>query len=179
MTDEKDALTGDPNLYSTIAGILTIAFIVNAMLLLLLNINGIVVYLDELMGEKRSFFIQLFFWGTSGATISASVFMANDKDINELERKKDTPDFAELRYPNKIDVWLYLQRIISSGFLAIFGSAILFSGLGYFDVSIEKITAKHQVFLIVFCFLIGLYENKFLGSLEKLSTNLFKKHAAK
>ena len=82
----------------------------------------------------------------------------------------------KLRYPNRIDVFLYIQRIISSGFLALFGAAILFAGLGYFDVSIDHITSKHKIILIVFCFIIGLYENSFLGSIEKMSKKLFKKH---
>jgi hypothetical protein len=178
MAEIKDKLTGDPNLYKAISLILTAAFILNAIVLLTLNISSIEAWFDQLMGERRSFFIQLFFWGTTGATIAGSVFMANDKEINELERVKDRPDPTTLRYPNEIDVWLYVQRILSSGFLALFGAAFLFAGLGYFDVSIDSLTAKHRVFLIVFCFLIGLFENRFLETLNTLSKRLFEKHAS-
>jgi len=177
MTEVNDDLTGDVSLYRLIAIILTVIFLVNGLALLALNVDSIESGLNDKMGSVRAFMIQLFFWGTSGATIAASLFMANDKQQNINARLTANPDPLELQYPDKIDVWLYVQRIVSSGFLAVFGAAILFAGLGYFDVSIEALTAKHRIFLVVFGFTIGLYENRFLRSLDKMSKTLFSKHA--
>lgn len=177
MDDIKDLLAGNSRLYSTIAIILTLSFIVNALLILLLNIEPITIFLDQRLGEQRAFFMQLFIWGTSGATIAGSAFMAKDKDINEVELTKKHPDPAQLRYPNIIDVWLYVQHILSGGFLALAGTAIILAGLGYFDAPVESMTTKHKLFLVIFCFLVGLYEKKFLASLENLSKRLFNKQA--
>ena len=174
----NDLLTGDPKYYKHISMVLFSSFILNAILLFVLNINYVNAWFTDLMGPITAFIVQLFFWGAAGATIAGSVFMASDKDLNEVERIKESPDPAVLRYPNLVDLWLYLQRIISSGFMAVFGSAILFAGLGYFDISIETITSKHRVFLIVFCFLIGLFENRFLTSINQLAKRVFEKHAS-
>lgn len=170
----SEQTTEDPNLYKPIAIIITLAFVLSGTCLFALNTNWLGGILNSWMGEWRAFMVQLFFWGMTGATIATSMFLANDKELNVNESKKESPDKNILQYPDKIDVWLYGQRIISSGFLAVFGAALLFSGLGYFDVSIDQITSKNRVFLVVFAVIIGLFENKFLGSIDKLSRRIFK-----
>lgn len=177
MSIPGDELRGDAGNYKAIAYVLMVSFLINGIALVGLNLDSVVGWLHTLMGPVKTFMIQLFFWGAAGATIAGSRFLANDKQQNIDEGLKEVPDPSEIQYPDKIDVWLYAQRILSSGFLAIFGAAILFAGLGYFEISIDQLTAKHKVFLIVFAVVIGLYENRFLVSLDRMSRNLFLKHS--
>ena len=116
--------------------------------------------------------LQLYFWSALGATIACSLFMKQDKEINELESIKDEPDPTILRYPDPIDVVLYVQRIMTSGFFGVIGATILFAGLGYFDVSADILNFKQKVFFIVFCFLIGMYQGDFITFLNNLSKRL-------
>lgn len=170
-----NTLTGSPRYYRNVTFLLFGSFLVNGIALLVLNVQAVEVWISELFGVNRGYFVQLFFWGCAGATIASSVFLANDKEINELEALKERPDPKVLRYPNIVDVWLYLQRILSSGFLAVFGAAILIAGLGYFDAPYKNLTGKHRLFFVIFSLLIGLFENRFLASLEQLSKRMFKK----
>ncbi len=140
-----------------------------------LNVVSVTAWLTELLGAKKAFVIQLYFWGALASTIASSMFMKQDKEINELESLKEKPDPAMLRYPDAIDVGLYLQRILTSGFLGIFGAAVLFAGLGYFEVSADALATKHKLFLIVFTFLIGLYQSNFLAALGEMSKRVFQK----
>jgi hypothetical protein len=164
-----------PKYYVVISIILLFAFVLFGALLIASNCNPVSAWLINYFGAKKAFLIQLYFWGGAGATIATSVYLARDKERNELEAAKEKPDPKELMYPNLADTLLYVQRILSSGFLALFGACLLFAGLGYFDVSVSVMTSKHKVFFIVFSFLIGLFENRFLSSLESLSKKMFKK----
>ncbi|MGA9112017.1 MAG: hypothetical protein WB290_17175, partial [Smithella sp.] len=110
---------GDIKYYKYITALLIIAFIMEIILLLLFNIENVSQYLESLYGIKKTFVIQLFFWSALGATIACSLFMSEDKEINEVERAKGKPDPVVLRYPDIIDVFLYLQRIITSGVLGV------------------------------------------------------------
>jgi hypothetical protein len=94
--------------------------------------------------------------------------MSEDKEINEVERVKNNPDPKVLRYPDVIDVSLYLQRIITSGVLGVIGALMLFAGLIFFEAQIEVLSIKHKMFFIVFCFLIGMYQRNFITYLGKM-----------
>jgi hypothetical protein len=170
--DDK-AITGDPKYYFHIAVVLFTSFIGSAIALLLLNAESVQAWLNAFLGHGRAFFPQLYFWGCAGATIKCSVFLANDKDLNEREATKPATEKRDIMYPDPIDVLLYAQRIISSGFLAIFAALIVTTGLSYFEVPIVHASGKRQIFFIVMSVLVGLFEAKFLTSLDKLSRRLF------
>lgn len=127
------------------------------------------------LGEKSAFGFQLFFWGALGATIAASLFLARDKEDNELESLKPTPDPNLLRYPTDIDVHLYCHRILTSACLAVVGSLFLYAGLSYFDVPAELPSPKHRAFFILFAFLIGLYQGNFVTFLHKRFQRILEK----
>jgi len=166
-------LTGDPKYYLHITLIIITSLCLNGSMIFILNINTVNIWLVSLIGEKKAFIMQLYFWAAARSTIACSIFMKNDKDINELESLKDKPDSRILRYPNIYDVYLYLERILTSGFLGIFGAVLLLAGLGYFDVNPETLTVKHKLFLIIFSFLIGLYQANFLTVLNEMSRRFF------
>jgi hypothetical protein len=168
------ALTPNANLYYAICGILFAFFLVDGAALLVLNSISGAAWVAGLVGSNRAYFVHLFFWGCTGATITSSVFVARDKDLNETEAAKEDGK-GDVRYPNWIDVWMYAQRILSSGFLAVFAAALVLAGLGYFDAPLDNATTKHKMFFVVLAMLIGLYENRFLVSMEQLSLRLFKK----
>jgi hypothetical protein len=159
---------GDIKYYKYITALVMISFIANIAILLILNITTVTQYLDSLFGIKKTFVMQLFFWSALGATIACSLFMSEDKEINEVERVKNNPDPKVLRYPDVIDVSLYLQRIITSGVLGVIGALMLFAGLIFFEAQIEVLSIKHKMFFIVFCFLIGMYQRNFITYLGKM-----------
>ncbi len=159
---------GDIKYYKYITALLIIAFIMEIILLLLFNIENVSQYLESLYGIKKTFVIQLFFWSALGATIACSLFMSEDKEINEVERAKGKPDPVVLRYPDIIDVFLYLQRIITSGVLGVIGALMLFAGLVFFEANIDVLSVKHKTFFIIFCFLIGMYQRNFIAYLSKM-----------
>lgn len=171
--DDK-AITGDPKFYFYIMALIFVSFICSGVILWLLNAEFVRAWLKVIFGNERSFFVQLYFWGCAGATINCSIFVANDKDLNEREASKPPTEKRDIRYPDPIDVWLYAQRILSSGFLAIFAALVVTTGLSYFDAPIAQGSGKHQIFFIVMSMLIGLFENRFLTSLNRLSRRLFR-----
>ncbi len=162
---------GDIKYYKHITGLIITSFIINLIVICLFNILPIAQFFSEYISEKKLFVIQLFFWSALGATIACSLFLSEDKEMNELESLKETPDPLALRYPDSIDVFLYFQRIITSGILGIIGALILFAGLGFFDAQIETLSLKHKLFFIIYCFLIGMYQRNFITYLS----NMFKK----
>lgn len=175
--DKKpDPLVGDPSYYRQITALITLSFIFNGLLLLGLNTVVISGWLLTLFGPLKAFVIQLFFWAALGATVAASIFMNQDKEVNELERLKGTPDLAVLRFPNAIDVWLYGQRILTSGFLGVIGASLFVAGLWYFDVPISDLTPKHQLFLAIVSFTVGLYQTDFLSALKGFWKKLLTKN---
>ena len=159
---------GDIKYYKYITTIIMISFSFNIALLLTLNVSTTSQYLESLYSIKKLFIIQLFIWAMLGSTIACSLFLSQDKEINEIESVKTHPDPSLLRYPDMIDLFLYLQRIITGGILGVIGALILFAGLIFFDANIGNMSLKHKSFFIVFCFLIGLYQRHFLGYLEKM-----------
>jgi hypothetical protein len=74
-------------------------------------------------------------------------------------------------YPDSIDVCLYIQRIIASGILGIIGALMLFAGLVFFEARIDELSIQHRMFIIIFCFLIGMYQGSFITYLG----NMFRK----
>jgi len=158
---------GDIKYYKHITALITISFIVNIAILLILNITSASQYFESLYGIKKTFVIQLFFWSALGATIACSLFMSEDKETNEVERAKNNPDPKILRYPDVIDVFLYLQRIITSSILGVIGALMLFAGLIFFEANIEVLSIKHRMFFVIFCFLIGMYQRNFIAYLGK------------
>ena len=165
--------SGDPGNYRKIVLLLFTSFAANAAMLFLLNLNSVETWLREQLGAAAGF-VQLFFWGAVGATIACSIFVANDKEVNELEALKEDPDPDVLRYPDSVDVMLYGQRIVSSGFLGVFAAVMLLTGLKYFDAPTELAGQKQELFFVVLAMLIGLYEGRFLTSLNNLSKRVFK-----
>ena len=81
-----------------------------------------------------------------------------------------------LRFPKSVDVTFYIIYILTGGILALVGASIFLSYMGFFDVDLSILTPKNKTFLIVFSFLIGLYEIRFLAALSKLADKLFKKN---
>src|SRR5271167_1723068 len=57
---------------------------------------------SRFLGPMPEFGVQLFFWGALGAAISSSIFLARDKEENELESLQEHPDLKKLRYPTKV-----------------------------------------------------------------------------
>ena len=168
-------MIGDIKYYKPISLLVSGALLLCAVMLLILSLNSVSAYLATQMGEKKAFVIQLFFWAGLGASISSSLFLARDKEDNELESVKEKPDPAALRYPTDLDVVLYAHRIVTSGLLGVIGAAILFAGLGYFDTDVDISNTKQRMFFIVFCFLIGLNQGDFVKYLSQISTRLFQK----
>jgi hypothetical protein len=170
---ENDPLNGSPKYYRTIVILLSIAFVVEALFLLIINMRPVENALAIYFGGKIAFLLQLFFWAALGATIASSIFIGKDKELNELEREKAKPNPEILRYPNEIDVWLYAQRILTSGFLGVIGAGLFIVGLWYFDLTLDEFGSKHKLFLAIVSFIIGLYQGNFLMALDAFSKKLF------
>lgn len=117
--------------------------------------------------------IKQFFYGALGATVFSSFFLSNDIEINELESLNEEPDLTKLRYPTNEDISLYIQRIISSGFLAIIGAFVLMGGFGYLEVTFEVITLKQKILFALVSFLIGLFQGNFYAKLESVFKRIF------
>jgi hypothetical protein len=167
-------IEGKPENYSKIIWLILISFMLNCLIITLFNINKTESYFIALLGRSEKFIIELFFWGALGATISSSLFLAQDKEINEIEKLKETPDPKILRFPDSFDVWMYGQRIVTSGILAIISAIILTAGLGYFEVELNAVTTKQKMLFIITSFLVGMYQGKFVDFLNGLSKRLLK-----
>ncbi len=165
MTEPKRI--GDIRNYKTISVVIILAVITAGAVLLYMNSytgrRTVLMYL----GPKTTFGLQLFFWGALGAAIASSLFLARDKEENEVESIKENPDLSKLRYPTELDVHLYVHRILTSACLAVIGALFLYAGLSYFDVPADIPNPKHRAFFILFSFLIGLYQGNFVTFLSK------------
>jgi len=166
---------GDIKYYSHISIVLFLSFLLNVAVIVLLNINYFAGHLARAMSFQKVFLVELFFWAALGATVACSLFVADDKEANELEACKKKPDPKVLRYPDAVNVQLYIQRIITSGILGVIGAFFLFAGFGYFDIQSDVLTRKHRISLVLTCFIIGLYQRNFLTTLAKWSRKLFEK----
>ncbi len=158
---------GDSRYYRHISILILLALTSSGAMLLWLNSSSGRTFVLAYLSAKVAFGLQLFFWGALGATIASSLFLARDKDENEMESVKATPDLTRLRYPTEIDVHLYAHRIVTSACLAVVGALFLYAGLSYFDVPADLPSPKHRAFFILFAFLIGLYQGNFIVFLHK------------
>lgn len=161
--------------YKNIARILFWSMALNAIFILALHFNTIDEYLTINFGSIVRLSIEQFFYGSLAATIACSVFLSKDKEINELEALKPNPDPKELRLPDILDKRLYIQRILSSGFLAVFGMFIILFAFNYLDVNTNsEFTFKQKLLIGIFTFMIGLFQSKFLSNIEKLFDTFYK-----
>jgi magnesium-transporting ATPase (P-type) len=134
---------------------------------------------DNFLIQNFGYMVRLafeqFFYGALAATIACSIFLSKDKEINEVEAVKPNPDPKELRLPDIIDKRLYIQRILSSGFLSVFGMFIILFVFNYLDINTANdFTFKQKLLVGVFSFMIGLYQSKFLSNIEKFFDNFAK-----
>jgi hypothetical protein len=170
---------GEIKYYKHISVLIFCALLFNGVCILFLNSRWCDKVLTNLFSEQKAFIIQLFFWSTLGGTVACSLFLAQDKERNEMEACKKSPRPEVLQYPDLIDVHLYAQRIATSGFLGLIGSFLLFAGLGYFDVPINNLNLKHKVFLVLTAFVVGLYQKHFLESLASFCKKMFERSNGK
>lgn len=166
---------GDIRNYRRISLLILGTLAIAGAALLWLNSHSGRLMTETYMGVMSAFGLQLFFWGALGATIAASLFLARDKEDNELESLKPAPDASLLRYPTDIDVHLYGHRILTSACLAVVGALFLYAGLSYFEVPADLPSPKHRAFFILFAFLIGLHQGNFLTFLSKRFQRILEK----
>lgn len=162
--------------YKIISRIILSSFIICFLIILCLNVNYIEGWITSVLGQISSEVFKQFFYGMLGGTIACSLFLTHDKETNEVESLKPDPDPQVLRMPDSIDIKLYVQRIITSGVLAVLGTLIIIAGFSYLEVDYSNgFILKHKLFFIISSVLIGLFQVKFLGNLEKLFDSFFKK----
>lgn len=180
-TEHKHVMTaehkpvGDIKYYREISILILIAIAIAGAALLCLNSSVGRETALRYLGPMEAFGLQLFFWGALGAAIASSLFLARDKEENEIESIKEKPDLSVLRYPTSLDAHLYVHRIVTSACLAVIGAVFLYAGLGYFDVPAELPNPKHRAFFILFSFLIGLYQGNFVAYLSKRFQKMLEK----
>ena len=143
--------------YIKISWIIVLAIALSGICLLVLNLRYVDNFLDLYFGDLPFEMIKQFFWGVIGASISCSLFLSQDKEMNEIESLKDSPNFQILRYPTKEDIHLYVQRLLTSGILAVIGVLVILTGFGYLDVGISEVGAKHKIIFVLSSVLIGLF----------------------
>ena len=165
---------GAPYYYDYIAVVIFCAFLICCASLVFLNVNTVGVCVEEIFGRRKAFILQLYFWAALGATIESYKFFAEDKERNELEDIKEHPDPNELRWPNSQDVVLYIQRILMSGAMGILGAAVLLAGLGVFDATQQDWGTKQKMGMIVFCVVVGMYQEDFLVFVSGVKEQFFK-----
>lgn len=181
--DREDEMTtgrkpvGDIKHYKHISILISIVLAMVGLALVCLNSSIGHQTVLSYLGPTPTFGVQLFFWGALGAAIASSLFLARDKEENELESLKEKPDLSALRYPTDIDVHLYAHRIVTSACLAVIGAIFLYAGLSYFDVPASLPTAKQRAFFILFAFLIGLYQGNFVAFLSKRFQKILERSA--
>ncbi len=176
MTTEPKPV-GDIKNYRTISVLIIIALATAGAALLFLNSSLGHQTVLRYLGLQEAFGLQLFFWGALGAAIASSLFLARDKEENEIESVKEKRDLSVLRYPTGLDVHLYLHRILTSACLAVIGALILYAGLSYFDVPAALPNPKHRAFFMLFSFLIGLYQGNFVAFLSKRFEKMLERSA--
>ena len=158
---------GDIRNYNRISWILLASFVIELLGLVVLTSGWGSRWILSFTGPKAAFLVQLFFWGAVGASIASSLFLARDKEDNEIESLKPTPDPSKLRYPTDVDVHLYVHRVLTSAALAVVGALFLYAGLSFFDVPQDVSNPKHLAFFILFAFLVGFYQGNFVSFLSE------------
>jgi len=168
---------GDIKYYRDISLLILVAIVIAGAALLCLNSSVGRQAALKYLGPMEAFGLQLFFWGALGAAIASSLFLARDKEENEVESLKEKPDLSVLRYPTSLDRHLYVHRILTSACLAVVGALLLYSGLGYFDVPADIPNPKHRAFFMLFSFLVGLYQGNFVTFLSKRFEKILERSA--
>jgi hypothetical protein len=164
--------------YEAISKIIFWSFFINITSIILFNFKAIDIFLFEYFNIIFIEALHQFFYGALSATIACSLFMAKDKETNELESVKEKPDPSILMLPDCIDRKLYIQRIISSGLLAIVGMMLLLAGFSYLEVNFETtFTFKQKMFFGISSSLIGLYQINFIEKLRKVFDAFYKSKA--
>lgn len=165
----------DLSQYKKITYLLFICFMLCFAAIIVLNMDKVSNCIIKNFSELGIELLKQFFYGSLGATIACSIFLAKDKDENEEEFLKGIPDKTKYRMPDEIDRMLYIQRIISSGVLAVAGTILIIIGYGYLEVDFENgYTLRQKLLFAVSSFLIGIYQSKFLVKIEGVFENLFK-----
>ena len=159
--------------YKKIAIRLNILFAFCLILLLVLHIKPVTVYLIEIFGDRGQTLIKSYFFGNLGALISCSIFLARDKDFNKQIFLKDK-NSIKIELPDSVDNTMYVQRVITSGILAVLGVTIMFAGLSYLDVQFTSKIDKQKYLAIILSIIIGLYQGKFLKYIDSIFNNIFK-----
>lgn len=161
--------------HKKILQILFISFLFCLLSLVSLHLNIVEKWIKFEFGQIGHQLFCQFFYGALGGTIAGSLFLKKDKEINEVESLEDEPDPKKLRLPDEVDKQLYIQRIITSGVLAILGTLMIIAGFSYLEVEYANgFIIKQKIFIVIAGTLIGLYQFKFLGRVEKLFDNFFK-----
>lgn len=172
--EEAKEMPGSKRNYIKISYIIILSFILNAFILIFLNLHDVEKYFISLIGTLNYEILNQFFYGAIGATITSSIFYSKDIEINALEALKEKPNPEVLRFPNRLNVILYIHRILTSGLLAILGAFIIIGGFSYLNIELNNLVLKHKVLLAISSFLIGLYQHKFLRRLRVLFDELHK-----
>ncbi len=163
------------SVYKKILAILFISFPICIIAIVILQLHLVEEWIQYEFGQIGYQLFNQFFLGALGGTIAGSLFLKKDKEINEKEYLKAKSDPTILRLPDEVDKQLYIQRIITSGILTILGTLLIIAGFSYLEVDYKNgFLIKQKIFFSVTSMLIGLYQFKFLGSIEKISDNLFK-----
>lgn len=180
MADHTAATPFPDNIryYGHITFLLFAALFGSVLGIALIHLNPLRPWLSSLFGPFTLQLIEMYFWGALGGTISAYKFLARDKDQNEVESLKKKPDPENLRYPNRLDVALYAQWVLISGVLAVLGAIVSLAGLFYFEAGPGVGELKRRMFLTVFAFLVGFFQNDFLVFLADLSRRLFRQRGS-
>lgn len=171
---EQDKIPGSILNYKKISILIVCAIILNSLVLVLVHIPSIVSFLKENIGILKFEIIIQFFYGSLGAAITCSLFLSKDMEINALESAKEKPDLATLRYPNLLNVHMYLHRLITSGILAVLGSFLILAGFSYIDFDYSDFSTKHKILLAISSMLIGLYQHKFIKRISEVFDKFYK-----
>ncbi len=174
LKHEEDRLPGSIMFYKTISIIVICSFVLNSLIIIGLNIPFFSEYFILVFGLMKFEIIKQFFYGSLGSTITCSLFLSKDMEINALESTKTIPDLSVLRYPNILNVYMYFQRIFTSGILAILGSFIILAGFSYVNFDYSEFSIKHKILLAISSILIGLYQHKFLRSIRNIFDKFYK-----
>ncbi|MFC4219315.1 hypothetical protein [Flagellimonas marina] len=165
----------DLSVYKKIINVLFGSFIVCLGGLIIIQTNNIECWLKIEFGQIGFQLLNQFLYGALGGTIAGSLFLKKDKEINEIESLKPKPNPTILRLPDEVDKSLYIHRIITSGVLAVLGTLLIITGFGYLEVEYKDgFVLRQEIFFIITSVLIGLYQIKFLGRIEKLFESFFR-----
>ncbi len=159
---EMDKLPGSVENYKKISRMIIISFLINSTILIALNIPHINLFLANLLGNLKFEILKQFFFGSIGGTITCSLFLSKDMEINAIESVKKNPDPEVLRYPNIINVHLYFHRMLNSGIFAILGCLIMLAGFSYINYNYSEFTIKHKILFAISSILIGIFQHKFI-----------------